>query len=368
MEHTGCVSALAKYDPPMRIVSAAGAIAAALVTLLGPHSASAAAATTEIGAVSEIRAGVAPSATAEGGFTVQIGEAAGTYAVPAGYSTITAWSHSTGGRSGTLTFKVYRPTGVAQEFVAVGSDTQTVTAGSVVSFPVRIAVQPGDRIGLSSDDIQMAFETFDLADRIGFFGVDPAIGTTRKSDGEPFGEFKLDVAATLESDPASPGGGVPPPLPAPPPPPPAYSAGPLPAVRDLSIAPRAFRAARRGPSSLGSVSSRVGTRVRYRVNVAARVRFTVRRTRPGRRVGSGSSARCVAPTPRNRTAAACTRSIALQGSFARTSAAGIRSFRFTGRIAGRTLRPGSYLLVATATATAAGRTGKSVRRSFRITR
>ena len=350
----------------MRIVSAAGAIVAVLATLLGPQIGPAAAATTEIGAVSEVKAGMAPSPTAEGGFTVQIGEAAGSYAVPAGFTTITSWSHSTGGRSGALTFKVYRPTGVAQEFLVVGSDTQTVVAGSVASFPVRIAVRPGDRIGLSSDDIQMAFETFDLADRIGFFGADPLTGSTRKSDGEPFPEFKLDVAATLESDPASPGGGPLPPPPPPPPPPPAYAAGPLPAVRDLSIAPRAFRAARSGPSSLATVSSRVGTRVRYRVNVAAEVRFTVRRTPPGRRVGSGSAARCVAPTRRNRTAPACTRSIPLAGSFVRPSAAGARSFRFTGRLAGSTLKPGAYSLVAKATA--GGRTGNAVRRAFRITR
>lgn len=317
-------------------------------------------ATTEIGAVTEVRSAAKPSATASGGFTVQIAEAAGSYAVPPGFSTITSWTHSTGTSAGSLTFKVYRPTGAAREFLAIASDTQTVVANTVMTFGVKIAVQAGDRIGLSSDDVELAYETFDLADRIGFFGADPPPGTTRATDGEPFGEFKLDVVATLDSDPdAGPSS-------APPPPPPAARGTGSTTVRGLTLAPRTFRAARSGPSTMPALSAPSGTRVRYSVAVTAKVRFTVRAQRPGRRIGRGSAARCVTPAVANRAAPRCTRSVALPGSFVRPAARGARSFRFTGRLGGRTLKPGDYVLVAAATA--GGRTGDAVRRSFRITR
>ncbi|HSA51867.1 MAG TPA: hypothetical protein VLH10_17390, partial [Yinghuangia sp.] len=281
--------------------------ATAIATLLAAGAGRADGATTEIGAVTEVRSAAKPSATASGGFTVQIAEAGGSYAVPPGFSTITSWTHSTGGTAGSLTFKVYRPTGATREFLTIASDTQTVVANTVMTFGVKIAVQPGDRIGLSSDDVELAYETFDEADRIGFFGADPSPGTTRATDGEPFGEFKLDVVATLDSDPDA-GPALPPP---PPPPPPAAAGGPRPTVRGLTLAPRAFRAARSGPSTMPALSAPSGTRVRYFVAVAARVRFTVRAQRPGRRIGRGSAARCATPTRANRAAPRCTRSVAL---------------------------------------------------------
>jgi hypothetical protein len=338
-------------------------VAATFAALLAAGGGRADAATTEIGAVTEVRSGAKPSATASGGFTVQIAEAAGSYAVPPGFATITSWTHSTGGTAGSLTFKVYRPTGATREFVAIASDTQTVVANTVMTFPVRIAVAAGDRIGLSSDDVELAYETFDPADRIGFFGADPPPGTTRATDGEPFGEFKLDVAATLDSDPDAVPSTAPPP---PPPPPPPAATTPRPAVRGLTLAPRAFRAARSGPSTMPARSARSGTRVRYSVAVTAKVRFTVRALRPGRRIGSGSAARCAPPTVATRAARRCTRAVALPGSFVRPAARGARSCRFTGRLGGRTLMPGDYVLVAAATA--GGRTGNAVRRAFRITR
>lgn len=345
----------------MKIVSGACAVCLALLAVaLGFGADRADAATTEIGAVSEIESAAPPSEITAGGFAIQIAEAAGSYVVPPGYGTISAWRHSTGGVTGTLTFKVYRPTGVKQEFLVVGSDAQIVTAGTVATFPVQIPVRPGDRIGLSSDDVQLAYESNDAADRIGFFGADPAPGSTRVSDGDPFPDFKLDVAATLESDPAAGPGGTP------------VGGSPgavasLPRVSGLSVAPRAFRAARRGPSAQAAGSPSFGTRVRYALNVAATVRFVVvRRAGHGRRQGSGDSVRCVVQTTLNRNAARCTRSIPLPGSFVRMSAAGASSFRFSGRIAGRTLKPGAYALVATASAGA--KTGRSVSHSFRITR
>ncbi len=319
----------------------------------------AAGATTEIGAVDEIRAAALPSPIAAGGFAVQVAEATGTYAVPPGYGAVSAWSHSAGTTAGTLTFKVYRPTGAKQEFLVVGSDTRTVTPGTVQTFPVQIRVRPGDRIGLSSDDVELAYESSNAADRIGFFGSDPPLAATEATDGEPFEEFKLDVAATLEPapsgrDPApSPAGGSP-----------SAVAPRPPAVAQMRIAPRTFRAAPSGPSARTAGRRRSGAAVSYDANVPAKVRFTVRRAGPGRRQGRGSAARCVRETRHNRAAVACTREMPVGGGFAQKAGLAANLFRFTGRLGGRTLRPGGYRLVATPTAS--GRTGKPVSRSFRI--
>jgi len=327
----------------------------------------ASAVTTEIGAVMEIRAHSLPSPTAAGGFTVQVAEAAGTYAVPPGYGTITAWSHSTGTVPGTLTFKVYRPTGALREFSVVASDTRTVTASTVQSFPVQIPVRPGDRIGLSADEVQLAYQSDDPADQIGFFGAEPPLGATRATDGDPFQDFKLDVAATLQSAPDAPSGGQPPP--GGPPPAGSQSTGspsptaPLSAAAKLRVSPRTFAAARRGPS-VATKPRTAGAKVSYSVNVPSTVRFTVRQERSGRRKGRGKAARCVAETRLNRKAAECTRTVTLPEAFKQTARGAANGFRFTGRLGGRPLKPGPYMLVATPTAS--GRSGRSASSRFRI--
>jgi len=275
--------------------------------------------------------------------------------------------------AGTLTFKVYRPTGPLREFLVVAADTRAVTAGTVRSFGVQIPVRPGDRIGLSSENVQLAFETFDLTDRIGFFEPDPPQGTTKATDGEPFEEFKLDVAATLQSDPDAPSGGSTPPggstsTPSPPAGPPSGSllaaALPSPVMTRLRIAPSAFAAARSG----GSVTRRrkTGTGVSYGLTSRAAVRFTVRRSRAGRRKGSGSAARCVPTTRANRKAAKCTRTVTLAGGFNQTAKRGANAFRFTGRLGGQRLKRGAYTLVATPRL--GNKSGRPVTRRFRITR
>jgi hypothetical protein len=107
-----------------------------------------------------------------------------------------------------------------------------------------------------------------------------------------------------------------------------------PALISLRLSPRAFRAARRGPS----ISPRLGTTVAYVLASPARVRFAVQRLVRGRyrRV---------------------------PGAFTHRGSSGTNSFRFSGRIRGRRLRPGRYRLVARIPgATALRRTG------FRIVR
>jgi hypothetical protein len=337
---------------------------AALVALAAAASPvdRAAAASTDIGAVADIQAAEAPSPISGGGFAVQVSEAAGTYAVPAGYDTITAWRHSVGTTAGVLTFKILRPTGAPKEFIAVASDTRSVAAGSVQSFAVQIPVQPGDRIGLSSDDVELAYETFSPFDRIGFFSVDVPTGGTRTTDGDPFQAFKLDVAATLTSAP----GAEPEPAPA------AVAAAPYvlpgraPVLQRLALAPNAFAAARRGTSMRSARVRGSGAKVTYRADIAATVRFTVQRARPGRRARVGAATRCVAQTQRNLKATRCTRYVSVAGAFMQTARAGTNSFYFTGRIGGRTLATGSYRLVATPTA--GGLAGRPVSTRLRIVR
>ena len=70
--------------------------------------------------------GELPAPVSQGGFAVQIAETSGSYAVPAGYTTITAWSHSAGATPGPLTFKVYRPTGAPREFITFYRDSRIV--------------------------------------------------------------------------------------------------------------------------------------------------------------------------------------------------------------------------------------------------
>ena len=150
-----------------------------------------------------------------------------------------------------------------------------MAAGTVQSFSVQIPVRPGDRIGLSSDDLQLVYETFDPADKLGFFEPDPPLGTTKATDGEPFPEFKLDVAATLESTPDAPSPGSTPPPSADPPsagPAPGSTTSPPPAVTKLRVPRGPSAAARRG----ASVTTRpnIGARVSFSLKAKAAVRFT----------------------------------------------------------------------------------------------
>lgn len=113
-----------------------------------------------------------------------------------------------------------------------------------------------------------------------------------------------------------------------------------PTLTALRLSPRAFATARRGPSA--TAAARTGAVVSFRSSEAARLTFRVQR-----RAGS--------------------RYLAVRGSFRRAAAAGQNSFRFTGRLRGRALRPGSYRLLARAF-DGGGKASKPVRRSFRIVR
>ena len=130
------------------------------------------------------------------------------------------------------------------------------------------------------------------------------------------------------------------------------------AIRKLSVRPSRLRAARRG----GSIGPRGAATVTYDLSAPARVRFTIERVVAGRRRGG----RCRPPSdaPRGKR---CERRVRVRGSFTHTGAAGLNRFRFTGRLAGRPLRPGRYLLKATPL-TSAGRPVSPRRAAFAIRR
>ena len=110
----------------------------------------------------------------------------------------------------------------------------------------------------------------------------------------------------------------------------------------LSLSNSVFEAARSGPT-VGAAA--VGTTVRFSLSEDSSVRFTVQRKARGRRVGG----RCVRPRRSNRTRRSCTRWVSVRGAFTVKAKAGVNSFKYNGRLAGRSLKPASYRFSARAT-------------------
>jgi virginiamycin B lyase len=124
------------------------------------------------------------------------------------------------------------------------------------------------------------------------------------------------------------------------------------------------------PSGASTSAAKPGSVVTYTLKAPARVRFTVKRPKPGRmttvRKGKtkAKSPRCAAPSKRNRHGKPCTRFVALPGSFTLLGKRGKNHFRFRGRIGGRSLKPGRYQLAATPKIFAV--TGKIATQPFRV--
>jgi hypothetical protein len=141
----------------------------------------------------------------------------------------------------------------------------------------------------------------------------------------------------------------------------AYEFVPPPApgmLISLSILPKAFKPLKGGGPIAATSKKRkakIGTTVRYSVTAATTVAFTIERALKGRRVGG----KCRKQTAGNREKKRCTRFKVLKGGFSHPGAAGLNSFRLSGRVRGKALRPGRYRLV--------GRAGDSLKRAaFRI--
>ena len=131
-----------------------------------------------------------------------------------------------------------------------------------------------------------------------------------------------------------------------------------PLVTGFKAAPSLFAVARAGTPLAARVPR--GTRFRYTLSEDARVTTTIQRALPGRR----AHGRCMRPAPRLRLARRCTRYRAV-GTLKRSATKGANSIRFTGRIGSRTLRPGRYRALITATDTAGNRSTPRTAR-FRV--
>lgn len=122
-----------------------------------------------------------------------------------------------------------------------------------------------------------------------------------------------------------------------PPPPPNDPPGPPANLSRLAVTPRAFRALTTG----GPLAASGGTLVSFTLAQSARVTVSVERPRVGRTVRG----RCVAPRPKNLSAARCTRWVRVGTRLGISGANGVNTLHLSGRAAGRKLPPGSYRLV-----------------------
>jgi hypothetical protein len=118
----------------------------------------------------------------------------------------------------------------------------------------------------------------------------------------------------------------------------------------LSLAPTTFIPRRKGPPV--APSGKQG-RVRFQLNAATTMTFTVERVARGRRVGKHGKTTCAVQTTANHQKPPCVRLVGVTGSFTQAGVAGTNSFVFTGRFGGHTLAAGSYRLIATPAGSAA---------------
>jgi Domain of unknown function (DUF4394) len=133
-----------------------------------------------------------------------------------------------------------------------------------------------------------------------------------------------------------------PPAPGPVPPAPAPDLRPV--LSAVSVTNRTFAPV--SASRVAAAATRVprGTTFRFALSEPARVRISFARKTAGRRVGG----RCLAATRARRSRPKCTRYVAV-GSISASRGAGRGTLKFSGRIGGRALKPGSYRASLTAT-------------------
>lgn len=133
-----------------------------------------------------------------------------------------------------------------------------------------------------------------------------------------------------------------------------------PVITKFTLSPKVFRAAKKG-AMMTKVAT--GTTVTFGLDKAATATFKVQKAVTGRLVGKV----CRTLTKANRKKAKCTRWVAVAGSATKTAKAGTNRCKFTGRVNGRALKPGSYRL--TITAKTAGSAASKVRTaSFKVVR
>ena len=119
-----------------------------------------------------------------------------------------------------------------------------------------------------------------------------------------------------------------------------------PVVGGYRVTNRRFAVARRPTPRLGSAAAKAkkGTTFTYTLSEPATVTIAIAQRQSGRRRGR----KCIAPSKKLGKARKCTR-IVKKGALKRTSRQGANRVAFTGRIASRALKPGSYQATLTAT-------------------
>jgi hypothetical protein len=130
---------------------------------------------------------------------VQIGVQSGTsYAAPAA-GVLTSWSVNEGPGSGSFGMKVFRPLG-GGAYLVVGHDgPRPLTPNSLNTFPISIPVQAGDIVGTAlpaGSAVSCVFFT-GLAGDVAGFREGLASDGQSISQEETYGEFRLNVSATL---------------------------------------------------------------------------------------------------------------------------------------------------------------------------
>jgi hypothetical protein len=133
---------------------------------------------------------------------------------------------------------------------------------------------------------------------------------------------------------------------------------PVAQIQSLAVKPGTFRAG----NVTGALASRkkkaaapVGATVSYALSAAGTAEFSIERQTTGRKAGK----KCVKQTATNKTHKKCSSYKLLKGSFSAAGAAGTNSFKFSGKLGGRILKPGSYRLTGSAG-------GVSMKAAFKI--
>jgi hypothetical protein len=228
-------------------------------------------------------------------------------------------------------------------------------------FATAIPIKAGDLIGFRAVHGSLspgipAQGSTSAADTYSVFNNDLTAGGAGAQTGTPLANQQLLVQATITYTPDTTLPiGCPPSCPPPPP-------GAKPSVTGFSMSATTFRAAGSGPTVLPARRKPrppVGTKISYTLSAAATTTFTVERKTTGRMVRS----KCVARNRGNRRKPPCPRYVTV-GSFTHSGKAGANKLRFTGRLRGSKLPPGSYRL----TGVASNANGKStaVTKTFTI--
>jgi RTX calcium-binding nonapeptide repeat (4 copies) len=123
--------------------------------------------------------------------------------VPPDGGVITSWSYAAPASADEINFKVIRPAGGGDFLVVADTPVQTMTPGTVNTFPIRVPVQGGDSIAIhnmNSGAGCVHFMPAQPGDRVdGCTACDPPQGTTYTAAALQAG-IRVNVAAQVEPD------------------------------------------------------------------------------------------------------------------------------------------------------------------------